>query len=180
MKISPNSIVSPAARIRYPDFFEIGAYSIFDDFTYCSTKAKIGVCSHIAPNCTIAGGKNSQFICGDFGGLASGVRVFCASDDFTNDLANIIPPELAYIKNHVITGDVVLENYVTIGSNSVVMPNVIIPEGTVIGAMSFVPAGMKLKPWSVYFGYPRIKYAKARNKNNVMQQVETLRRSLNI
>jgi len=41
-------IVSPHVRIRHPEYFEIGEYSIVDDFSYFSTRVRIGRCSHIA------------------------------------------------------------------------------------------------------------------------------------
>lgn len=173
-------IISPNSRIRHPEFFEIGNYSIIDDYCYFSTKVKIGISTHIAASCTIAGGIDSQFICGDFGGLSSGVRVFCASDDFVNDIAGIVPTGFAHLKDHLQTGDVILGNYVTIGANSVVMPNVIIPEGTVIGAMSFVRSSTKLEPWSVYAGFPKLRKITDRNKDNVMRQVEAIRKALSI
>ena len=49
-------IISPATRIRHPDHFQIGEYSIVDDFCYISTRVRIGVCSHVASGCSIAGG----------------------------------------------------------------------------------------------------------------------------
>jgi acetyltransferase-like isoleucine patch superfamily enzyme len=173
-------IISPNTRIRHPELFEIGIYSIIDDFCYFSTKVKIGISTHIAACCTVAGGKESQFTCGDFGGLSSGVRVFCSSDDFINDIAGILPTGFSHLKDHLIVGNVVLGNYVTVGANSVVMPNVIIPEGTCIGAMSFVRSNVELEPWSVYAGFPKLRKIGMRNKDNVLRQVETIKKSLNI
>jgi acetyltransferase-like isoleucine patch superfamily enzyme len=134
---------------------------------------EIGVRSHIAANCTVAGGKAFQFRLGDFSSLSSGVRVYCSSNDYVNDLVMIAPesmPELA----SAIAGDVLVGNYTGIGANSVVMPDNMIPEGTVIGALSFVPAHFEFKPWSVYVGSP-IRYVKARNRASVMEQVERIR-----
>ena len=109
-------IISPNVRIRYPELFKIGNYSIVDDFCYFLTKVTIVISSHIA------GGRNLQFICGDFGSLSAGVRVFCASDDFVNDLAGIFSTGFEYLKNNLIKGDVTLRNYVSVRSNSIVIP----------------------------------------------------------
>ncbi len=170
-------IISEKTRIRHPEFFEIGAYSIVDDFCYISTRVKIGLCSHIASGCSIAGGKSRLFTLGDFCSLSAGVRIWCTSDDFVNDVVTIIPPHVGEIKKHLISADVFMDNYTAIGSNSVVMPANHIPEGTVIGALSFVPANFNFRPWSVYAGNP-IRYLKPRNKVEVMAQVEKLRKSL--
>jgi len=61
-------------------------------------------------------------------------------------------------------------NYTAAGSNTVVMPDNVIPEGTVIGALSFVPAHFDFRPWGVYAGVP-IRFIRERNRHGVMDQV---------
>jgi acetyltransferase-like isoleucine patch superfamily enzyme len=95
-----------------------------------------------------------QFQIGDFCSLSSGVKVWCTSDDFVNDLVTIIPPDVEQVKKHLMRGNVTLDNYTAVGSNSVVLPGNHMPEGTAIGALSFVPAAFEFRPWSVYTGIP--------------------------
>jgi acetyltransferase-like isoleucine patch superfamily enzyme len=166
-------IVSPNSRIRHPEHFVIGEDSIVDDYCYFSTKVHIGRCTHIAAGCTIAGGSDMRFQIGQFCSLSSGVKIWCTSDDFVNDVVTIIPPDIENIgpvKTHLIRGDVILGDYTAIGSNSVVMPKNHIPEGTVIGALSFVPVAFEFQPWSVYAGIP-LRFLRARNRESVMEQV---------
>lgn len=170
-------IISPNIKVRCPESFEIGKYSIIDDFCYFSTKVKVGKCSHIASGCSIAGGKERQFVLGDYSSLSSGVKIWCSTDNFTNDVVTIIPPGVGEIKNHLITGDVILGNFTAVGANSVIMPGNHIPEGTVIGALSFVPPNYQFKPWSVYAGIP-IRYIKPRNRENVLGQVAEIEKQL--
>lgn len=54
------------------------------------------------------------------------------------------------------------------------MPGNIIPEGTVIGALSFVPYKFKLEPWSVYVGTP-VRLVRKRNKEKILDQIKQLR-----
>jgi acetyltransferase-like isoleucine patch superfamily enzyme len=115
----------------------------------------------------VAGGKDRLFRLGDYSGIASGVRIFCSSNDYVNELVTI------GLESGV-AGDVIFEQYTGIGANSVVLPSNVIPEGTVIGALSFVPANFKFEPWSVYFGNP-LRYIMPRNREAVMRQVESLR-----
>jgi acetyltransferase-like isoleucine patch superfamily enzyme len=171
-----NAIVSPHTRIRHPQHFEIGAYSIVDDFCYLSTRVRIGVCSHVASGCSIAGGAAHQFSLGDFCSLSSGVKIWCASNDFANDLVCIVP-EGADIGAHPIEGDVTMGNYTGVGANAVVLPGNDVPEGTVIGALSFVPARFAFEPWSVYAGIP-VRRIGARNKASVLEQADRLRARL--
>lgn len=79
----------------------------------------------------------------------------------------MVPEELT----HVTGGRVVLEKYVQVGVNTVVMPNITIKEGTSVGAMSFV--NKELEEWSIYVGIP-CKKIKKRNKN-IIQLAEKIK-----
>jgi acetyltransferase-like isoleucine patch superfamily enzyme len=167
------AIVSPNVRIRCPEHFAIGEDSIIDDYCYFSTKVRIGRCSHIASGCSIAGGAERECAIGDFCSISSGTKIWCTSDDFVNDLITIIPPGIEQVKQHLISADVAFGNYTAVGSNTVVMPGNVIPEGTVIGALSFVPAYFEFQPWTVYAGVP-IRHLRARNRRNVEIQAAKL------
>lgn len=171
-------IISPHIRIRYPEHFVVGEFSIVDDFCYFSTQVRIGRCSHVASGCSIAGGVARRFELGDFSSLSYGAKVLCTSDDFANDLVTIIPPGIGPIKENVISGDVIIASYTAVGTNTVIMPDNHIPEGTVIGALSFVPAGFAFAPWSVYAGIP-IRRLRARPRDRVLAQAAKLEAALN-
>lgn len=94
-----------------------------------------------------------------------------------NDLVTLVPPGVESPKKHLITGDVSLGDYTAVGSNSVVMPKNTIPEGTVIGALSFVPAEFAFQPWAVYAGNP-IRFIKPRNRAAVLEQARLLRQHI--
>lgn len=166
-------IVSPNVRIRYPDDFAVGDDSIVDDFCYFSTKVRIGRCTHIVSGCTVGGGPDMLFQIGDFSGLGSGSRIWCTSDDLANDLVALPPPDTEAVKQYVIRGDVILDNYTAVGTNSVIMPCNHVPTGTAICAMSFVPAGFNFRPWSVYGGIP-IRFIRPRNRESVLEQLRRL------
>ncbi len=172
-------IISKNIRLRVPDHFEIGDYSIVDDFCYFSTKVLVGKCSHISSGCTVAGGRERQFTLGNYSSLGAGANVFCVSDEFVNDLGCIIPglPDAATIKENLIEGDVVFEDCTILGPNCVCLPQNTIPEGTVIGALSFVPANFRFEPWTVYAGIP-IQRIRARNKDRVLGQVRKVEEHL--
>ena len=122
----------------------------------------------------MAGGGDRQFVLGDFCSLSSGVKIWCTSDDFANDLVTIVPSDAGPIKQHVISGDVTFANCTAAGSNAVVMPDNHVPEGTVIGALSFVPARFPFEPWTVYAGIP-IRKVGVRDRDAVQAQAEALR-----
>ena len=170
-------IISKQIRVRHPEFFEVGEWSIVDDFCYFSTKIKIGDYSHVANGCSIAGGKDLLFTLGSFCSLSAGVKIWCTSDDFVNGLIFIPPPGAEEIKEYLITGDVHMGDFTAIGANSVVMPKNHIPDGTTIGALSFVPPEYPFEPWSVYAGTP-IRFIRRRNKENVMRQLDRFKETM--
>jgi len=170
-------IVSPNIRIRNPDCFEIGEFSIVDDYCYFSTRVKIGFCSHIANNCSVGGGGEHLFALGDFSSLSAGVRVWCSSNDFANDLVTLIPSVAGHPGDNPITGNVIFQNYTGAGANAVIMPDNIVPEGTTIGALSYVPPRFGFEPWTVYAGTP-IRRIGIRNRDRVLAQVDLISRQL--
>jgi acetyltransferase-like isoleucine patch superfamily enzyme len=170
-------IISRNIRVRHPEHFVAAASSVVDDFCYFSTRVRVGECSHIASGCSIAGGIAHQFELGDFSSLSSGVKVWCASNDFVDDLVVLLPNGVTDIGDHPISGDVILERCTGVGANAVIMPDNRIPEGTVVGALSYVPPRFPLEPWSVYAGVP-VRLVRRRNRENILAQVARLRAAL--
>jgi acetyltransferase-like isoleucine patch superfamily enzyme len=170
-------IVSPNIRVRHPDCFEVGDYSIVDDFCYFSARVKIGFCSHVANGCSVGGGRARLFALGDFSSLSAGVKIWCSSNDFARDLITIVPPGAGEIGDAPIAGDVIFGNYTGVGANSVIMPDNVIPEGAAIGALSYVPPRFAFEPWTVYAGTP-IRRVGARDRDRVLAQANLLRSRL--
>jgi acetyltransferase-like isoleucine patch superfamily enzyme len=171
-----SAIVSPHIRVRYPEHFVVGDHSIVDDFCYFSTRVIIGLCAHVASGCSVAGGREHRFELGDYSSLSSGVKVWCASNDYVNDLVVLLPPGVA-LGDRPLAGDVTFGRYTGVGANAVLMPGNAIPEGVAIGALSFVPPAYPFQPWTVYGGIP-IRPLRDRNRSNVLLQVERLREAL--
>lgn len=165
-------IISPNIRIRRPELLTIGEGSIIDDYCYFSTEISIGRFCHIANGVTVGGGRSYRFSMGDYSGISSGVKIWCESNDYVNDLITLRPPGVD-IGDSPICGNVSIGSMCGIGANTVIMPGNEIPEGTAIGALSFVPPYFKMKPWSIYAGNP-VKLVWARNKERVLEQTAKL------
>ncbi len=170
-------IVSSNIRLRHPDLLTIGEGSIIDDFCYISTRLTIGRYSHLASGCSVAGGPRWAFTLGDYSSVSSGVKIWCGSDDFVHDIITIVPPGVEQFKENFIEGDVTCERLTGIGANSVIMPRNHIPEGTAVGALSYVPPDYDFRPWMVYAGVP-IRPVKPRDREAVMRQLENLESQL--
>lgn len=153
-----NVLISKKASIYSPEKIEIGNNVRIDDFCILSGNIKIGNYVHIAAFVALYGKVKIEI--NDFCGCSARCTIYSATDDFSGDymISPMVPNELT----NVTEGEVILEKYVQLGANTVVMPNVKIEEGTAVGAMSFV--NKDLREWSIYVGIPCRKI-KERNKN---------------
>ncbi len=147
--IGKNVKISDKASIYNHDQIEISDNSRIDDFCVISGKIKIGRNVHIAPFCLVAGGEKG-IVFEDFSGLAYQVQVFTQSDDYSGKTMTnpTIPKEY---KNEV-KKEVCIGKHSIIGAGSIIMPGVILAEGTSIGALSLVRKSTE--EWSVYLGNP--------------------------
>ncbi len=167
--IGKNVKISNKASVYNFDQIEIDDNSRIDDFCVISGKIKIGRNVHIAPFCLVAGGEKG-IIFEDFSGLAYQVQVFTQSDDYSGGtLTNpTIPDE--YKKEA--KKEVILGRHSIVGAGSIIMPGVILAEGTSIGALSLVRK--RTEEWSIYLGNPA-KRLKDRKKDLLKLEEEYLK-----
>ena len=153
-----NVKISKKASLYSPEKMSFGNNVRVDDFCILSGNIKIGNYVHISAFSGLYGG--GQIIIGDFCGCSPRSLLLSASDDFSGKymISPMVPEELA----NVTKGKIVLENYCQVGANSVILPNVILREGAVTGAMTLVKKD--LEEWSINCGIPA-KKIKDRNKN---------------
>ncbi|PHR58520.1 MAG: acetyltransferase [Arcobacter sp.] len=126
----------------------IGSQSQIDDFVFLNAGelCKIGRFVHISSFCSIIGGGN--FIMEDFSGLSAGCRIITGSDDFKGPfLSNPTVPD-SY--KNVRMGSVIIRKHAIIGTNTIILPDVEIGEGTTVGANCLV--NKDLEPWTIYAG----------------------------
>jgi len=146
-----NVIIGKTVRIRKPQECIIGDNTIIDDFTYISCAIEIGNHSHIASNVSISGGKGT-FKMGNYSTLSSHVSVHCASSDYVKtslDLPSV--PEKDQYGGFV--EDIYLGNYVVIGSHSIILPGVIVPDKVACGAYTLLNK-RKYEELGLYVGIP--------------------------
>lgn len=161
MNIGKHTHIAKSVFFKHEDTLIVGDHCNILDNTMISPHTKLGDFCLIDRFVLIAG-SNYNFTMEDFSGLGGGVQIWLQSNDYVHSLIST---------KAQITGDVLLQKYSGVGANSVVMPNNIILEGTVIGANSFVPTNFEFEPWSVYAGTP-IRKIKKRDQVSVMKEVE--------
>jgi len=162
--IGKNVKISDKASIYDFNLISIGDNSRIDDFCIISGKIKIGKNVHITPQCLVAGGEKG-IIFEDFTTIAYGVKVFTQSDDYSGfTMTNSTVPK-KYKKEY--KKNITLKKHSIVGAGSIIMPGVVLAEGTSIGAMSLVIKSTE--PWSIYTGIPA---KKIKNKSKDLLALE--------
>lgn len=163
-KIGTNVKISKKASIYSPEQIEIGNNVRVDDFCLLSGNISIKDDVHISAYTALYGGGRIEI--GNFSGCSPRCTLISASDDFSGE--HLIGAVIDNKFTNVTKGEIILKDYVQLGTNTVVLPNVTIAEGTVTGAMTLV--NKNLDEWGIYFGIPAKKF-KERSKK-ILEKVK--------
>ena len=162
--------ISANVEIRRPHLVRVGSHVAIDSGLYLTTAAEIGDYTHLSPYITVIGGAQSTLIVEDFVTIGAGSRMICGSDRFMGDgFTSVTAP--AEFRDTVDIGAIRCGRFSGIGTNVVVMPNVTIGEGSVIGACSLVTKDTE--PWTVYVGVPA-RPVKIRPRDKMLEYAKRL------
>ena len=162
--------ISANAEIRRPHLVRVGSHVAIDSGLYLTTSAEIGDYTHLSPYLSIIGGAQSKLIVEDFATIAAGSRLICGSDRFMGDgFTSVTVP--AEFRDTIDIGTIRCGRYSGIGTNVVIMPNVTIGEGSVIGACSLVTKDTE--PWTIYMGVPA-RPVKVRPREKMLEYAKRL------
>jgi galactoside O-acetyltransferase len=163
-KIGTNVLISKKSSIYNAQNIEIGDNVRIDDFCLLSGTIKLGNYIHIGAYSALYAG-NAGIEMMDFSGLSARVTIYAVSDDFSgNYLANSVV-NLEY--RNLISTKINIHKYSSICAGCTILPNSIINEGVVIGAMSMLKN--ITEPWSIYFGVPA---KKIKNRSKKLLELE--------
>jgi len=149
--IGEDSYIDPHAVIRRPHLVTIGRNTNIDYGAYITTGAQIGDYCHIAAYVTCIGGEHGRLIMGNFATIACGSRLVCAGEAHLGEglVGPTIPKQYQDRQN---IESIVFEDFVNIGTNSVILQGVRLGQGSVVGACSLVT--QDTEPWMIYKGIP--------------------------
>jgi len=147
-KYGKNVLISRKSSIYSPEKISIGDNVRIDDFCILSGEITIGSYVHIAAYCTLFGTFGIEME--DYSGLSVRCTLLSASDDFSGNY--LVGPTMPKGTTNVMGGKIILKKFTTIGASCVVLPNITVNEGTVVGSMSLV--NKNLDEWGVYAGIP--------------------------
>ena len=152
-KAGVDNIVHQSCVLTRPLLVEIGSHCAIDGFLWCSTGLRIKDYVHIGPHVSIIGGQDSYLEMGNFSSLATGCRVICGTDNYQGDGFQIPMVPKAY-RGSTTIAPIIIENFVGVGANVVIMPGVKLAEGCVIATGTCVRGDTE--PWTIYAGDPLI------------------------
>lgn len=148
----------------------IGNHVAIDFCFYCTTKLTVDDYVHISSHVSVIGGADSELIINSFGYISTGSRIICRTDNMQGD--GIVGPTVPKKYQDSKTGkSIVIEKFAGVGANSIVMPDVVMAEGSVLGANSLLKESTE--PWTIYVGTPA-KPIKSREKQKVYKYAKEL------
>ncbi len=156
--------------IHNPSTISIGNYSQIQEMCILTGEIIIGEFCDIGHKVHLSG-HNTIFM-DDFSTVAENSAIFTESGDYSGKSLYGAPVPKSYRED--IEGSVTLEEFAMVGWGCFVMPNVLLAEGSVIGAMSL--ARDKYNPWCIYAGIPA-KFIKYREKK-IIDKAKKLRNEI--
>jgi acetyltransferase-like isoleucine patch superfamily enzyme len=180
VNICGNNIkISKQTKIINPQNLFLKDNIRIDDYCLISAHGKINIGNyvHISRNCFLISSTNNMIKLSDFSGLSNNCSLFGQSDNY--DGTTLTNPTIPKIYTNIISGNIILEKHVIIGSTSIILPNTYINEGSSVGCLSVVNG--TLDPWRIYAGNP-LKNIKERKKDilYIEEQLLSLNKHFNI
>tara|TARA_Y100001958_G_C21238367_1_gene565382 strand:- start:1326 stop:1922 length:597 start_codon:yes stop_codon:yes gene_type:complete len=164
--IGRNVLIDSTVMIPNPENVSIGDNVRIDFNTILSASKNSQIILnnnvHIAPFNLIYAGNNHQIVFHNHSGIAAGCKLFGKTEDYHGEF--LMNPTHESEDLRIIEGDIILQKFATLGCNSTVFPNSIIPEGTVFGSHSLYNGKKQLDEWSIYTGTP-VSFFKRREKS---------------
>lgn len=143
-------LISDRCSIYGAEHIRFGHHVRIDDFAIVTAKApvSIGSYNHISAHVFLGGTHGVEMA--DFVNLSVGVAVFTSCDDFSGGHlpGAMVPERYRGLK----CGPVRFGEFTGAGANSVILPGVEFPIGSVVGALTLV--NRSLEPWTLYSGVP--------------------------
>ena len=151
MEMGIDVFLNDFVSITRPELVKIGNHVAIDFGFVCTTGLVIGDYVHISPHVSVIGGKKTSLNIEDFCFISTGSRMICGSELFQGDglIGPMIPEEY---KDDQILKPINLKRFSGVCANSVVMSGVVMSEGSILGANSFLK--QSTEPLTIYAGSP--------------------------
>lgn len=160
-KLGENVLIKKNVAMYFVENISIGNNVRIDDNTIIVASREDVIIHNnvnIASNCYIAGSEGFEIF--NFSTFAPGVKIFTGSDDYSGKklTGSTVPKEFSG-GDH---GKVIIGKHCILGTDTIVLPDIVIFDGVAVGASSLVLGD--LQSWKVYAGIPA-KIIKERKKD---------------
>ncbi len=166
-----NVFISDYVEIKRPHLVKIGNDIAIDSGFYCTTGLELENHIHIAPYVSVIGGANAKLKMNNFSNISVGARIIAGSDEFLGEGLISAPNIPEEYRDNLKIGTITFEMFANTGANVTILPNVILAEGSVIGACSLVTKDTE--PWTIYIGIPA-KPVRIRPKEKMIEYAKKL------
>jgi acetyltransferase-like isoleucine patch superfamily enzyme len=170
VNIGTDVVVDANTKITRPELCTIGNHVAIDWGFYCTTQLTIGDYVHISPNVAVIGGQKTGLTVEDFCFISVGSQMICGSELFQGAglIGPLIPEE--YVDQQDLR-PITLERFSGACANSVIMPGVVLAQGSVLGANSLLKTSTE--PWTIYAGNPA-RPVKSRSSTNMIEYAKRM------
>ena len=143
--------ISDNVKIKLPQHLRIGNHCAIESGFVCTTRFSMGDYSHVSYYVTCIGGARGVLTAGHFFNASAGCRIICVTslENGGGLVGPIVPSEY---RDGADNRPISVGNFVTLGTDAIIMPGVNIGDGVVIGANSLVRHDCE--PWTIYVGSP--------------------------
>jgi len=162
--IGKNVLISRKVSIYSASQISIGNNVRIDDFCILSGRISIGNYIHIAAYSALYGGDYGIDI-HDFSNISSKNSIYALSDDYSG--ATMTNPMIPDRYKKIYGEKVVIKKHVIIGSGCVILPGVVLGEGSSFGAMTLI--NKSSEPWTINVGIP---FRKIKDRSKEMLKFE--------
>lgn len=170
VKFGKHVLISNKISI-YGHQLEVGDYVRIDDFCVLVGDIRLGSYVHVAAFSQLSG--SAGIVIEDFCSLSTRTLLFSRSDDYSGASMTALFVDDKYKK--VIQGEIVIKKHSIIGAGSMIMPRVILAEGTAVGAFSLI--NKSTEAWSIYAGIPAKKIQN--RKTNILELEQAFLQDMN-
>ena len=160
LSLGENVLISEKASIYGPSRIQIGSHVRIDDFCVLSAGEDgifLGNYIHIACYSSLIG--KAAIVLADFSNISSRVSIYSSNDDYSGAYMTnpMVPAEFTNIDSQPVT----IGRHSIVGSGTVILPGVIMEEGSAVGALSLVTKNCDA--FGIYAGTPA-RLIKRRNR----------------
>jgi len=160
-----NNLISRHASFYKPENIELGDNVRIDDFCILSGSITIGSFVHVSAYCALYG--SNGIILEDYTGLSARTTIYSLIDDFSGE--NLVGPLVNSNFTKTSGGNVLIKKFSQIGASCIIFPNLIIGEGSAVGAFSLIKNS--LDEWNIYAGIPAVKIKE--RKKDMLNKLES-------